>query len=46
VPTFQLRGIDPALWSAVKQKAQQQNVTIKQAVLKALEAYVNGNSTH
>lgn len=39
MPSFMLRSINPVLWSAVKAKAQHENISVKQAVLHALKLW-------
>lgn len=40
MPTYQLRGIDSELWQRLREKAASQKISVKAAVLKALQRYV------
>lgn len=42
MPTYQLRGIDRELWQRLREKAASQELSLKAAILKALEDYARG----
>lgn len=39
-PTYQLRNIDPVLWTRVKVLAASSGITIRQLIFDALKVYV------
>lgn len=45
MPTYQLRGIDHDLWQRLREKAAKDDMSLKEAVIRALKLWVGDYAT-